>query len=191
MISETAADFASRLQRAVSRASTMLVELRPGLSAMPLPIARYDDPFLPFSKAVISTCAPHACGFVFDLAAYMTHGAAGMVALERAIAFARGLEDTVTLLHGPFASAHYAQACGPLALAVDAATITPDCDAAPFFAAGVYPIRLAAGATELTDLEISGVRLRLFSAAAYASASGEDFQDELGGLAARFALADA
>jgi hypothetical protein len=62
--------------------------LAPLITKMPLPMLYSDDPFLPFSKAVIDATRVHVSVYCFDLARYLALGAAGAIALERAIAYA-------------------------------------------------------------------------------------------------------
>ena len=64
---------------------------------------RYDEPFLPFGKALIDTTKDLVAGYVFDLEAYLVPGAAGMIALERTIGYVPS--DLVTILHGGFLTA--------------------------------------------------------------------------------------
>jgi hypothetical protein len=119
--------FADRLG-AVQRAnrSTIALVLSPRLLQIPLPMQRFDDPFLPFGKAVIAATREIVCAYVFDLAAYLAIGAAGAVALERTIAYAGANGDNVTILHGPFASPNYAEAVGDNAFNVDAVTLVDE-----------------------------------------------------------------
>lgn len=98
--------------------------IRPVLTRMPLPIQRYDDPFLPFSKSIITATRDLVCAFAFDLGAYLSLGGAGAVALERSIALASA--DAVTILHGPFSGSSFVEAAGDLGFNVDALTV---CDA--------------------------------------------------------------
>lgn len=100
------------------------LNLRPELARMPLPMLREDDPFLPWGKAIIAATRAVACCYVFDLAAYMALGAAGVVALERTIAYAAAARDVLTVLHGPFATADYLAAAGGSAFAVDGITVS-------------------------------------------------------------------
>lgn len=106
------------------RQSDCALFLSPVVARMPLPIAKYDDPFLPFGKAIIGATRDLVCAYAFDLAAYLALGAAGAVALERTIAYAGADGQTVTILHAPFASAAYAEAASDRAFNVDAVTIT-------------------------------------------------------------------
>ena len=120
------ASFPDRLAAAQrSNRSTVALALSPRLLRMPLPMQRYDDPFLPFGKAIIAATRDVVCAYVFDLAAYLALGAAGAVALERTIAYARA-DGVLTILHGPFASADYVEAAGESAFAVDAVTVTDE-----------------------------------------------------------------
>ncbi|MBK8026064.1 MAG: hypothetical protein IPK19_32930 [Chloroflexi bacterium] len=130
------------------RRTTLGLMLRPHLLEMPLAIQRHDDPFLPFSKAVINVTRDLVCAYVFDLASYLAIGAAGAVALERSIAYARADMQTVTILHAPFATGDFATATGDTALAVDAVTLTPDADPSPYLTIelGVYVASQAARA---------------------------------------------
>jgi len=98
--------------------------LRPRLPAMPLPMLRYDDPFLPFGKAILDATRDVICVAVFDLAAYMALGGAGVVALERTIHYASAGGDLLTILHGPLASADYRAATADSAFAVDGVTVS-------------------------------------------------------------------
>lgn len=125
-----------------ARQSIQGLVLKPRALAMPIAIQKYDDPFLPFCKAVIDATRDVVCAYVYDLAAFLSIGAAGIVALERAIAYARADGVTVTVLHSPFASDEFAEAAGETGLSVDAVTLTAAADAAPYLAAnlGVYVV---------------------------------------------------
>ncbi|MBW4435963.1 MAG: hypothetical protein KME04_02435 [Pleurocapsa minor GSE-CHR-MK-17-07R] len=172
--------FSRRLAAASARCGTLaLLELRPTIPMMPLPIARFDDPFLPFGKAVINVTHPFVCGYVFDLAAYFALGAAGIVALERSIAYARGFEAVVAILHVPFASGAYAIACGPLALNVDAVTVTPECDDAAFLASGVHPLHVQDTETGFPGLMTDSRTYTLIRPEDYRAAVGDDFEPVL------------
>jgi len=96
------------------------------LELLPLPIQRFDDPFFPFSKQIIDATQDVVCAYLFDFARYLTLGAAGGVALERSIAYARSTH--ITILHGPFATNAYAQVADVRAFGVDAVTLTHDAD---------------------------------------------------------------
>jgi hypothetical protein len=64
----TVPSFYDKLRAAQSqRESDLALLLAPKLAKMPLPIARYDDPFLPFGKAIIDATRDLVCAYVFDL----------------------------------------------------------------------------------------------------------------------------
>jgi hypothetical protein len=96
--------------------------LRPQLTRMPLPMQRYDDPFLPFGKAIIDATRDLICCVMFDLAAYMTLGAASVVALERTIAYAKA--DALTVLHASFGTRDFVSMMQETAFDLDAVTVT-------------------------------------------------------------------
>lgn len=132
-----------RVQRAYMR-STWLLELTPRVAEMPAPIQRYDDPFLPYCRAVFAATNDLVAGYVFDLAAFLALGAAGAVALERAVALVAATPDMLSVIHGPFTRPDYAEFIGEKALRADAATVT-DCGTAAGFAAyGVTGLTLTA-----------------------------------------------
>jgi hypothetical protein len=115
--------FAQRLaQIQQDKHSDVGLLLAPRLAMLPYPMARFDDPFLPFGKAIIEATQQGVCAYVFDLAAYLALGAAGAVALERTLAYVP--DDALKILHAPFASIHYVQAVGDNAFNVDAVTVT-------------------------------------------------------------------
>ncbi len=116
--------FAEKLE-AVQQAqgSDLALIIAPRQSQLPLPIQRYDEPLLPFSKAVIDATRDLVCAYLFDLAAYMVMGAAGTVALERSIDYAA---DHITLLHGPFANPAFARITDELAFGADGLTLAPN-----------------------------------------------------------------
>lgn len=103
------------------RSSDIALLLSPRLDRMPLPIQRYDDPFLPFSRAIIEATQDIVCTYIFDFAAYMALAGAGARALERAI----GLLDleTVKIIHGPFVGPAYSAMTERTAFDVDAITV--------------------------------------------------------------------
>lgn len=180
--------FARRLAAASARCgSWSLLELRPTIPMMPLPIARFDDPFLPFGKAVINVTHPFVCGYVFDLAAYFALGGAGIVALERSIAYARGFDDVIAILHAPFATGAYATACGPLALNADAVTVTPDCDDTAFLSSGVHPLHVQGPETGFPVLMADGRTYGLIRPEDYRAAVGDDFEPVLRDIARQMA----
>lgn len=142
--------YTEQLARLAVGGKTVGLVLAPRVIEMPLALARYDDPFLPYCKAVISATRGHACAYVFDMGAFLALGGAGAVALERAIAYARAGGEALAVLHGPFASGSFAPAAADAAFAVDAVTLAPGVDGALFeqLGLGVYRIGDAAAAGE-------------------------------------------
>jgi hypothetical protein len=116
------ATFIERLRQTQHmRRSTLAITLAPTFEKMPYPLLRHDDPFLPYSRAVIDATVDITCAYIFDLAAYLCVGASGAIALERAIAYVPG--PTLKILHGPFSRADYARLISDSAFAADAATL--------------------------------------------------------------------
>jgi len=50
-------------------------------------ITRHDEPVLPFCKAIVDATAEYACAFKPNLGYFFQWGAAGIIALERTIAY--------------------------------------------------------------------------------------------------------
>lgn len=67
--------------------SWLCLGLDPLLAKMPLPLHKEDDPLLPFNKAMIDATADLVCAYKPNLAFYLAEGAAGLIALERTIAY--------------------------------------------------------------------------------------------------------
>ncbi|MBC7870934.1 MAG: hypothetical protein H7Y09_08855 [Chitinophagaceae bacterium] len=104
-----------------SRKRGFALILAPRIERLPLPIQTYDDPFLPFGKAIINATRDLVSAYLFDLAAYLALGAAGAIALERTINYAGG--DSITVLHGAFATPAYARINDEGAFNADAVTV--------------------------------------------------------------------
>ena len=113
--------FVDKLNRIGQSRMRVLLYLNPIVEKLPLPIARYDDPFLPFGKAIIGATGDLVCGYIFDLASYLVLGGAGIVALERTIRYIP--ENVVSVLHGPFWGTFYAPILHHTSLGLDALTI--------------------------------------------------------------------
>lgn len=104
----------------VASGSRAVVWLAPVAPELPLAYLRFDEPALPYGRDLISATAGRVCGWVFDLAAYLAYGAAGIIALERTLALGAG--QGITILHGAFALPDYVRLLdGPLTC--DAVTI--------------------------------------------------------------------
>jgi hypothetical protein len=118
------ADFLAKLSDLRhARDSNLALFLNPHLENLPLSIARFDDPFLPYGKELIRASQDLVVAYVFDLASYFSLGAAGIVALERTIRFA---SDGITILHAPFASSEYSAMADVTGLGVDAITVSSE-----------------------------------------------------------------
>jgi hypothetical protein len=118
----------------------LLLEIAPQVVELPALIQKYDDPFLPYCRAVFSATGDYVAGYILDLAAFLALGAAGAVAIERAAAILAVTPATLSILHGPFPRADYAQFAAETALRVDGATVTNPEVAAGFAMRGVTGI---------------------------------------------------
>ncbi len=120
-------EFVQRLETIQQKHQTnVALKLNPRVALLPHPIQRYDDPFLPFGKAVIQATRDLVCAYVFDLAAYLSVGAAGAIALERTIAYLAG--DVPTILHAPFTGQGYSAMADSTGFGVSAITVVTDGD---------------------------------------------------------------
>ena len=117
----------SRFHKKLENTSNnIILHMNPVFELLPLPITRYDDPFLPFGKAIISATSDHVAGYFFDFAAYLTMGGAGAVALERTIAYVP--ENCVSILHGAFTGTGYSAMASDAAFNLDAITVATEQD---------------------------------------------------------------
>lgn len=98
--------FIQKLEHVIQTNRThTLVRISPYLMRMPAPVKAYDDPFLPFAKLIINATRDVVCGYIFNFPAYLAVGAAGIVALERTIAYVDS--HLITVIDGQFAGADY------------------------------------------------------------------------------------
>jgi hypothetical protein len=155
--------------------------ISPRLMKMPLPMQRFDDPFLPFGRAIISATQDFVCAYIFDLAAYLAIGAAGAVALERTIASVD--EMTITILHGPFVGSGYIEVAE--AFSVDGLTLAHEDDAADYQIAG-FGILIVSEKFIDGLLPVDGttdgnktLRLTVFGENALYAGLGEDFAERV------------
>jgi len=109
-------------QQQRDKKSNLVVLLKPRRERLPLSITRFDEPLLPYGKALIQSTHSLVCAYMFDFASYLALGAAGAVALERTIAYARSF--ALTVLHGAFASIDYSAMSDYVAFGVDAITVS-------------------------------------------------------------------
>jgi orotidine-5'-phosphate decarboxylase len=80
--------FVEKLQAAqMANDSWVCVGLDPTLERLPGPLLKQDDPFLPFLRAIVDATADLVCAYKPNLGFYLTLGAAGVIALERIIAY--------------------------------------------------------------------------------------------------------
>ncbi len=120
--------FVEKLQGAqAANDSWVCVGLDPVLERMPAPLLKYDDPFLPFLKTIVDVTADLVCAFKPNLGFFLALGAAGVIALERIIAYIP--REIPVILDGKFNDiGHTAQAYARGvfdALGVDAVTVNP------------------------------------------------------------------
>jgi orotidine-5'-phosphate decarboxylase len=120
--------FVEKLQAAQSaNDSWVCVGLDPVLERMPGPLLKHDDPFLPFLKTIVDATADLVCAYKPNLGFYLALGAAGVITLERIIAY---IPDHIpVILDAKFNDVgHTAQAYAQgafTALGVDAVTTNP------------------------------------------------------------------
>jgi orotidine-5'-phosphate decarboxylase len=80
--------YLDKLKAAQDRNNSWLcIGLDPQPERLPLPAARWDEPVLPFNKAIIEATADLVCAYKPNLGFYLQWGAAGIIALERTIAY--------------------------------------------------------------------------------------------------------
>ena len=107
--------------------SWLCIGLDPDPAKLPLPTMQWDEPVLPFNKAIVDATADLVCAFKPNLGFYLQWGAAGVVALERTIAY---IPDDVPIIldckTGDIGHTQAAWAAGLFdAWHVDAATVNP------------------------------------------------------------------
>lgn len=80
--------YLDRLKAAQEKNNSWLcVGLDPDPARLPLPAMQWDEPILPFNKAIIEATADLVCAYKPNLGFYLQWGAAGVIALERTIAY--------------------------------------------------------------------------------------------------------
>lgn len=67
--------------------SWLCIGLDPQPTRLPLEAMRWDEPVLPFNKAIIDATADLVCAYKPNMGFYMQWGASGIIALERTIAY--------------------------------------------------------------------------------------------------------
>jgi len=71
----------------VKNNSWLCVGLDPDPDRLRVDVLKWDEPILPFNKAIIDATADLVCAFKPNLGFYLQWGAAGVIALERTIAY--------------------------------------------------------------------------------------------------------
>jgi orotidine-5'-phosphate decarboxylase len=121
-------DYLSKLRAAQTRNNSWLcVGLDPQPEKLPLPAMKWDEPILPFNKAIIEATADLVCAYKPNLGFYLQWGAAGIIALERTIAFIpKHLPIIIDCKTGDIGHTQAAWAAGLLdEWDVDAVTVNP------------------------------------------------------------------
>jgi orotidine-5'-phosphate decarboxylase len=158
--------------------SWVCVGLDPVLERMPAPVLKQDEPFLPFLKAVVDATADVVCAFKPNLGFFLAPGAAGVIALERIIAYIP--DDIPVILDAKFNDiGHTAQAYARgafEALGVDAVTVNPylgQDGIAPFLSAAGKAAFVLARTSNSSAGEFQDLRVRSQSTLAQAYAADE------------------
>jgi orotidine-5'-phosphate decarboxylase len=121
-------DYLEKLRRAQeANRSWLCIGLDPQPESLPLPAAKWDEPLLPFNRAIIDATADLVCAYKPNLGFYLQWGAAGVIALERTIAY---IPDTIpVILDAKIGDISHTQAAWGRGLfdvwAVDAVTVNP------------------------------------------------------------------
>ena len=107
--------------------SWLCVGLDPQPKRLPVQALKWDEPVLPFNKAIIEATADLVCAYKPNLGFYLQWGAAGIIALERTIAYIPDhLPIIVDCKTGDIGHTQAAWAAGLFDLwDVDAVTVNP------------------------------------------------------------------
>lgn len=147
------ADFYTQLRAVqIERNTDVALLLNPRVAALPLPIQRYDDPFLPFCRTIVEATSDLVCAYVLDFASFMAMSAPGARSLERIIGIIG--QGTPKILHGPFVGTAFSPMLERTAFDVDCVTLFCAEDV-PYYRAN------APYAAFKADTDISGQRLSL------------------------------
>jgi orotidine-5'-phosphate decarboxylase len=125
---EEMTSFVVKLQAAQhANDSWVCVGLDPILERMPGPVLKHDEPFLPFLKVIVDATADLVCAYKPNLGFFLTLGAAGVIALERIVAYIP--DEIPIILDAKFndighTARAYAQGAFD-AFGVDAVTVNP------------------------------------------------------------------
>lgn len=122
-------DYLEKLKAAQARHNSWLcVGLDPQPDRLPVEaIWKWDEPLLPFNKAIIDATADLVCAYKPNLGFYLQWGAAGVIALERTIAYIP--DDIAVILDCKAGDIGHTQAAWAAGLydewGVDAITVNP------------------------------------------------------------------
>ena len=173
------ADFYTQLRaRQAEHDTDIALFLNPRVAALPLPIQRYDDPFLPYCRAIVDATADLVCAYVLNFASFMAMSAPGARSLERIIGIIG--QETPKLLHGPFVGTAYAPMLERTAFDVDCVTLYRPEDVPHYRANAPY-------AAFQANVDISGqtlslapdLALRVTDDRVLLAGLGEDFADQV------------
>jgi orotidine-5'-phosphate decarboxylase len=120
--------YLQKLKAAQERNNSWLcVGLDPQPDRLPAPALKWDEPVLPFNRAIIEATADLVCAYKPNLGFYLQWGAAGIIALERTIAYIPDhLPIIIDCKTGDIGHTQAAWASGLLDFwGVDAVTVNP------------------------------------------------------------------
>jgi orotidine-5'-phosphate decarboxylase len=107
--------------------SWLCIGLDPQPDRLPLPALKWDEPVLPFNQAIIEATADLVCAYKPNMGFYLQWGAAGIIALERTIAYIP--DDIPIILDCKTGDMGHTQAAWAAGLydewGVDAVTVNP------------------------------------------------------------------
>ncbi|RMG96149.1 MAG: orotidine-5'-phosphate decarboxylase [Chloroflexi bacterium] len=107
--------------------SWLCVGLDPQPERLPVQALKWDEPVLPFNKAIIDATADLVCAYKPNLGFYLQWGAAGIIALERTIAYIP--DDIPVIVDCKTGDIGHTQAAWAVGLfdqwGVDAVTVNP------------------------------------------------------------------
>jgi orotidine-5'-phosphate decarboxylase len=121
-------NYLEKLQAAqTDNQSWLCIGLDPQPDRLPLPAQKWDEPVLPFNKAIIDATADLVCAYKPNLGFYLQWGAAGVIALERTIAYIPShIPVILDCKTGDIGSTQAAWAAGLMdTWGVDAVTVNP------------------------------------------------------------------
>jgi len=122
------ATYIERLLAAQQRnRSWLCIGLDPQPDRLPAPAQKWDEPLLPFNKAIVDATADLVCAYKPNLGFYLQWGAAGVIALERTIMY---IPDEIPIIldckAGDIGHTQAAWAAGLFDMwGVDAVTVNP------------------------------------------------------------------